>query len=294
MNARSGLVASIAGASLFLGITEACASPSTVYMEGTTALYSDYFTGTGVPGYAGQPFSVKVSLNIANGTLNASSLPDNSYSNSYSVRGCLRIVNGTCTVDFGAQLPVVTDYSINVSFAPAGGFRPIPASTYYWDLTSRVNQSLAGINPPMDIYAIERSQEQCTFIAGDPEAYEESCIGTFFYVYLSTNVNTMFGSLANLMDLNTTPNLADVPPGYLGFTYMSFERIDACAKEVDQEPVCEVLAYLPGSFLWSGTLTSVVAVGEGPTTKEACKKNAWKAFGFKNQGQCVSYVNHLP
>ena len=95
----------------------------------------------------------------------------------------------------------------------------------------------------MDVYAIERSQEQCTVIGGDPEVYEERCIGTFFYVYLSTNVNTMFGSPANLMDLNKAPNLADVPPGYLGFTYMSFDRIDGCSKEVDQAPVCEVAAY---------------------------------------------------
>ena len=146
----------------------------------------------------------------------------------------------------------------------------------------------------MDIYAIERSQKQCIVIGGDPEAYEERCIGTFFYVYLSTNDNTMFGSLANLMDLNETPNLANVPLGYLGFTYMSSKRIDSCSKEVEQETVCEVLAYLPGSATWAGTLTSVVTVGEGPTTKEACKKNGWKAFGFKNQGQCVSYVNHLP
>jgi hypothetical protein len=32
-----------------------------------------------------------------------------------------------------------------------------------------------------------------------------------------------------------------------------------------------------------------------PTTKNACKQGGWKTFNnpsFKNQGQCVSYVNH--
>ena len=61
-----------------------------------------------------------------------------------------------------------------------------------------------------------------------------------------------------------------------------------------QEPACTTLAYFPGSINWTGTLTSAVAVSQGPTTKDDCKKNGWKAFGFKNQGQCVSYVNHLP
>ena len=292
MNKRSGLIASVAGASLLLGITDACASPSTVYMEGTTAFYSDYAAGTNVPGYAGQPFSVKVSLDVANGTPSGLSLPEHFYRQSLTNRGCRRYDNGICALDYGAQLPVVTDYSVNASFAPVGGLRPIPASAYFWDFTSRLNRSLA--NPPMDVYAIERSQEQCTVIGGNPEVYEERCVGTFFYVYLSTNVNTLFGSLANLTDLNKAPNLADVPPGHLGFTYMSFDRIDGCSREVDQAPVCEILAYLPGSVHWAGTLTSVVSVGGGPTTKEACKKDGWKVLGFKNQGQCVSYVNHLP
>jgi hypothetical protein len=29
-----------------------------------------------------------------------------------------------------------------------------------------------------------------------------------------------------------------------------------------------------------------------PTTKEQCKHGDWKQFGFKNQGQCISFVNH--
>jgi hypothetical protein len=29
-----------------------------------------------------------------------------------------------------------------------------------------------------------------------------------------------------------------------------------------------------------------------PTTKEQCKNQGYKTFGFDNQGQCVSFVNH--
>lgn len=41
-------------------------------------------------------------------------------------------------------------------------------------------------------------------------------------------------------------------------------------------------------------ITEVPAVA-APTTKAACKKGGWKTFTdpkFKNQGQCVAYVNH--
>ena len=146
----------------------------------------------------------------------------------------------------------------------------------------------------MDVYAIERSQEQCTVIGGNPEVYEERCVGTFFYVYLSTNVNTMFGSLANLTDLNKAPNLADVPPGHLGFTYMSFDRIDGCSREVDQAPVCEILAYLPGSVHWAGTLTSVVSVGEALRQRKLARKTVGKrsASRIKASASATSITCH--
>ena len=51
---------------------------------------------------------------------------------------------------------------------------------------------------------------------------------------------------------------------------------------------------------WTGYLPAFkVTVGqvapETPTNKDQCKKDGWRAFGdmFKNQGQCVSYTNHL-
>jgi hypothetical protein len=31
-----------------------------------------------------------------------------------------------------------------------------------------------------------------------------------------------------------------------------------------------------------------------PTAKNQCKNGGWKQFGFKNQGQCIRFVNHGP
>ena len=28
-----------------------------------------------------------------------------------------------------------------------------------------------------------------------------------------------------------------------------------------------------------------------PSSKDQCKKDGWKAFGFKNQGDCIKFVN---
>jgi hypothetical protein len=49
--------------------------------------------------------------------------------------------------------------------------------------------------------------------------------------------------------------------------------------------------YLQARFL-TGTPTTCVA---GPTSKQQCKKGGWRLFrdpSFKNQGQCIKYVNH--
>src|SRR5215470_13790636 len=99
MKTRSGLVASIAGASLLLGAVDAYAAPSSVYLEGTTAYYTDYNTGLDVSSYAGQPFSITVNLDLANATV---STDNSSYINAFALRGCRFIVSGLCAVDFGA------------------------------------------------------------------------------------------------------------------------------------------------------------------------------------------------
>ena len=31
-----------------------------------------------------------------------------------------------------------------------------------------------------------------------------------------------------------------------------------------------------------------------PTTKDQCKDGGWRDFGFKNQGQCIKFVQHGP
>ena len=38
-------------------------------------------------------------------------------------------------------------------------------------------------------------------------------------------------------------------------------------------------------------LEEVVVEPTDPTTKNQCKKEGWKDFGFKNQGQCIQFVN---
>ena len=56
----------------------------------------------------------------------------------------------------------------------------------------------------------------------------------------------------------------------------------------------------PGTFeatvdLSTGTLTQSLFVDcSTPASKEECKHGGWQRFGFKNQGQCIAFVNHAP
>lgn len=50
----------------------------------------------------------------------------------------------------------------------------------------------------------------------------------------------------------------------------------------------------PGSSTWgfsqTETLTGVVVIQGDPTTKDECKDGGWAEFGFRNQGQCIRFV----
>src|SRR5262245_46575963 len=123
MNKRSVFVASVA-ASLVLGVAVASAAPHTAYIEGITVVYFDNALFDYVPGNVGQPFSAKLVFDVDNGPLYVSLGTDFSTVIVGATRGCDRIVNGTCTSDSGAALPIVTDYSVIAPFAPLGGYRP--------------------------------------------------------------------------------------------------------------------------------------------------------------------------
>ena len=41
--------------------------------------------------------------------------------------------------------------------------------------------------------------------------------------------------------------------------------------------------------IWRTHLTSFTA--PVPASTDDCKKDGWKSFGFKNQGQCIRFVN---
>jgi hypothetical protein len=68
---------------------------------------------------------------------------------------------------------------------------------------------------------------------------------------------------------------------------------DFVVAEQDAHPPNPSLdfGYLAARFL-TGAPTTCVA---GPTSKQQCKKGGWSLFrdpSFKNQGQCIKYVNH--
>jgi hypothetical protein len=77
-----------------------------------------------------------------------------------------------------------------------------------------------------------------------------------------------------------TAQVVDNSPG----TFSQFFVLGRAATD------CSPLPF-PGFPLSGGDIT-VVDAKPFPTTKEQCKGDGWKQFGFKNQGQCIAFVNH--
>ena len=56
---------------------------------------------------------------------------------------------------------------------------------------------------------------------------------------------------------------------------------------------CSPAELLTATAVHDGDL-AVVDAQPPPTSKEQCKQGGYRQFGFKNQGQCVAFVNHPP
>jgi hypothetical protein len=52
------------------------------------------------------------------------------------------------------------------------------------------------------------------------------------------------------------------------------------------------IVLLLASMALAVIFVSGVALADSPTTKEDCEKGGYAKYGFKNQGQCISAVNH--
>jgi hypothetical protein len=86
-----------------------------------------------------------------------------------------------------------------------------------------------------------------------------------------------------------------------GFTFGPGEVTTDADGNWDQEQLGLVGSHVPGTWtvtiVWSGgTLTDSVYVDcSRPTSKADCKRGGWRDFPeFKNQGQCIAFVNHGP
>ena len=72
----------------------------------------------------------------------------------------------------------------------------------------------------------------------------------------------------------------DSPDSFSGFEYLG-------RAPTDCSPPPQGFIAFP---LGSGDIKVVDA--QVPTTKDQCKGDGWKQFGFKNQGQCIAFVNN--
>lgn len=73
--------------------------------------------------------------------------------------------------------------------------------------------------------------------------------------------------------------------------------------QMDRREFIRRMVGLGVSIVAAGTFAQALAPSEAkartneygsPTTKQQCKNGGYRAFGFKNQGQCVAFVERGP
>ena len=69
-------------------------------------------------------------------------------------------------------------------------------------------------------------------------------------------------------------------------------------SQYDIDPQSGTLSPKTPATVATGFFPSSIAVGplpRVPTSKEQCKNDGWRNFPqFKNEGQCITFVNHGP
>jgi hypothetical protein len=104
------------------------------------------------------------------------------------------------------------------------------------------------------------------------------------------NVNVELAGLPPFTSFDGTLVLPDGTSVEAMFTTDASGSFEALAPLGTQEP-----GIFEATVVWSGgTLTQSLFVDcSAPASKEECKKGGWRNFPqFKNQGQCVAFVNH--
>ena len=90
--------------------------------------------------------------------------------------------------------------------------------------------------------------------------------------FISNDPSSNFGGVVTIGVIDDQPDS------------MSFGPLDRAPTD------CSSVLGSQENPLTNGDITVVDA--QVPTTKDQCKGGGWKQFGFKNQGQCIAFVNH--
>jgi hypothetical protein len=92
----------------------------------------------------------------------------------------------------------------------------------------------------------------------------------------------------------------NVQSGLAPSLIIAVQVVDAQPDTFDAVPViraatdCSALPSLVFGGPLSGADITVVDAHPLPTTKDQCKRDGWKQFGFANQGLCVVFVEQAP
>ena len=113
---------------------------------------------------------------------------------------------------------------------------------------------------------------RCGALFGGPV----TCLSVSGNVALLITGSTLFGPVAVRITDNGTSDVLEAFP-------TSFASGGGCPMPLD--------AY--GSFQFTGDLV-VVDAPPSPTSKQQCQNGGWAHYGFRNQGECVAFLERGP
>ena len=116
------------------------------------------------------------------------------------------------------------------------------------------------------------ADQRCGALIGGPD----TCLSVSGNVALLITGSTLFGPVAVRITDNGTSDVLEAFP-------TSFASGGGCPMPLD--------AY--GSFQFTGDLV-VVDAPPSPTSKQQCQNGGWAHYGFRNQGECVAFLERGP
>jgi YVTN family beta-propeller protein len=135
-------------------------------------------------------------------------------------------------------------------------------------------------------------------VASRPVAVDITPNGAFAYVSLDSDKVVVIATATNTVVATVTvgffPRFMAIDPTG-AFAYVPVFSFASTVSVIDTATNTVVATFSTGAGAGPFAIAFAVRT-QGPTNKDQCKNGGWENFTnptFKNQGQCIKFVNHM-